>query len=367
MKFVQKICTFNIDEIDHRSLSAFNSKMFYQISHLENGNIIYSPLCLHMALFQIYLGSPKGSTTSKELSALLEVNPEEDEKYLNSYKNAIKVQMLNGSLVTIANKIFVDDNFEIKSYFKSIVAKYLKSHVDKVNFSNSQEASGVINNFVNKATNGLISKILDADDIDSQVKIILVNAIYFKGNWKNRFEKSKTTMMTFHKDGMTQTKFSGMMMTAYFKMADIPELDSTVLKLPYQNEHISMIVILPSENTDIHQVEMKLKDFEAKSVVKKLDSIPAAKVEVILPKFEMTFNVPRIIESLESLGVQSLFDNPDLSLVSESPLFVSKIAQKATVKVNEEGSEAAAVTSGVNHQHFMRTFLRIFWRQKLQS
>ncbi len=295
-----------------------------------------------MALFQIYLGSPKGSTTSKELSALLELNTDEDEKYLNSYKKAIQVQMQNGSLLTIANKIFVDENFEIKSYFKSIVAKYFKSPVDKVDFLNSQEASGVINNFVNEATNGLISKILDASDINSDVKIILVDAIYFKGNWKYPFKKSQTKMMTFHKDGTTQTQFSGMKMTADFKMVDIPELDSALLKLPYQNEHISMIVILPSENIDIHQVEMKLKDFEAMSLVKKLDTIATAKVEVILPKFELTFNVPRIIESLESLGVQSLFDNPDLSLVSESPLVVSKIVQKATVKVNERGSEAAA-------------------------
>jgi serpin B len=336
-----------------KSVSDFNSKMFEKISQLEKGNIFYSPLGLHILLSQVYLGSPKNSSTGQELAVLLGLDKENDAEYLDSYKKALATQesqlsrLHNGSVVKIATKMYVSEDLELKPEYTNMTAKYFKSSIDKVNFSNTKETVQAINNFVNNATNGLIKKIFQENEIDPDAVLILLNAIYFKGNWKYQFDKTETKMMTFHIDNSTQAEFSAMTLTDSLKTCHVKELDSNVLELPYQNEQISMVVILPSKSADVLQVEKKLQNLEATKLVGQLDSIDTEEVKVILPKFEVSFEVPEIINSLKSLGVNSLFDNADLSLISKSPLLVSDIVQQAVVKVNEEGSEAAAVTGAV--------------------
>ncbi len=336
-----------------KSVSGFNNKMFEKISQQENGNIFYSPFGLHILLSQVYMGAPKNTTTSQELALLLDLNPKDDDQYLKSYGEALATQdvqlshLHNGSVVRIANKMYINQDMEIQPKFESMTAKCFKSSIQKVRFSNTKETSDTINNFVNNATNGLIDKIFEESDMDPNAAMILLNAIYFKGNWKYPFNKSETTMRTFHTDHSTKSEFSAMVLIEDLKTCHVKELDANVLELPYQNEQISMVVILPSKTSDVQQVERKLKKIEATSLIDKLDSTDSSEVEVILPKFEMKFEVKDIINSLKNLGVKSIFDSPDLSLISKRPLEVSDIVQKAAVKVNEEGSEAAAVSGSV--------------------
>jgi len=336
-----------------KSVSGFNNKMFEKISQRENGNIFYSPLGLHILLSQVYMGAPKNTTTSQELALLLDLNPEDDDQYLNSYREALATQdvqlshLHNGSVVRIANKMYVKEDLEIQPKFENMTAKFFKSSIQRVRFSNAKETADTINNFVKNATNGLIDKIFEESGIDSNAAMILLNAIYFKGSWKYPFDPNETTTMTFHTDNSTKSKFSAMrLQEEELKTCRVQELDANLLELPYQNEQISMVVILPSKASDVQQVERKLMKIEATSLIDKLDSTASRKVEVTLPKFEVEFEVKEIINSLKSLGVKSLFDSPDLSLISETPMEVTNIVQKAVVKVNEEGSEAAAV-SGV--------------------
>ena len=109
--------------------------MFEKISQLENGNIFYSPLGLHILLSQVYMGSPKNSSTSQELAVLLDLNPEDDAKYLDSYREALATQeaqlshLHNGSVVRIANKMYVAEDLEIKSVFENMTAKFFKSSI----------------------------------------------------------------------------------------------------------------------------------------------------------------------------------------------------------------------------------------------
>ena len=332
------------------SVSALHSKIFEKISQVENGNIFYSPLGLHMPLFQVYLGAPKNSTTSKELAGLLDLNTEQDVGYLDSYQRALATQeaqlsrLHQGSVVRIANKLYVADDLPIKPQFKDLTSKYFKSSIQQVNFHNSKESVSKINSFVNQATNGLIKEIFKESDIAVDTRMILLNAIYFKGSWKYQFDKNLTKPMTFHIDQDSQAQFSAMSLTQNLKVTNIQELESDVLELPYRNEQISMIVVLPNNQADILQVEKKLQNYKPTQLVKKLNATNPSKVHVILPKFETSFDVPELKESLKRLGVNRIFGDADLALITDDPLVVSKIAQKAVIKVNEEGSEAAAVT-----------------------
>jgi serine protease inhibitor len=332
------------------SVSALHSKIFEKISQVEHGNIFYSPLGLHMPLFQVYLGAPKNSSASKELANLLSLSTENDSGYLTSYQQVLATQeaqlsrLHQGSIVRIAHKLYLSDHVEVKSEFKNLVTQYFKSSIQQVNFSDSKETVKTINNFLIQATNGLIREIFKEKDIGVDTEMILLNAIYFKGSWKYPFDKSLTEPMTFYVDQSTQAQFSAMLVTQKLKLISIQELESTVLELPYRNEQISMIIILPNGQVNIRQVEKKLQSYKSTQLAKKLNGTAPSKVQVIMPKFETTFDVPKLIESLRSLGVNSIFGNAGLSIMTDHPLVVSKIVQKAVIKVNEEGSEAAAVT-----------------------
>jgi len=273
-----------------------------------------------MPLFQVYLGAQKNSSTSKELAGLLNLNVEEDVSYLTSYKRALENQeaqisrLHQGSVVKIANKLFVDEDFHIKPEYTNLTSKYFKSTLEQVNFNNAKKSIDKINSFVNNSTNGLIKEILKESDIDVDTRMILLNAIYFKGSWKYPFEKLQTKPMTFHIDQTTETQFSAMSLTQYLKQTYIKGLESEVLELPYRNEQISMIIVLPNNQIDIRQVEKKLRNYKPSELVRNLNSTVPSKVKVILPKFETSFDVPQLKESLESLGVNTIFGDADLKL-----------------------------------------------------
>ena len=173
-----------------------------------------------------------------------------------------------------------------------------------------------------------------------------MNAIYFKGNWKFPFDVKDTQTDTFFVDNSTTTNFSAMSLIGEFKTIRVDEIKSQVLQLPYVNDKISMVIVLPEEHSNVRQVEMRMNDFETTSLLKKLDSAQESQVRLVLPKFETSFEVEGFSEKLQSLGLTTLFDaqKSNLSNISNEPLSVTKMIHKAVVKVNEEGSEAAAVS-----------------------
>ena len=236
-------------------------------------------------------------------------------------------------MVRIANLMYAADDVVIKPHFRNLVTKGLKSTVKEVNFVESVETVGKINHFVGNATNGLIQTALE--EVSPDTRLILLNVIYFKGRWKYPFFERYTRLRDFHIDNSTQIQHSSMYLDEPLKIEYFPELESDVLDMPYENDTMSMIIILPDKTTDIHQVEKKLQNFETKFLFEKLQATHRRMTEGFLPKFEMSLEVPEIIETLKSLGVNSIFDsNADLSNISEEELFVSDINQQAVVKVS---------------------------------
>ena len=157
------------------SVNTFNSKLFKSLTTSEAGNIIYSPFSLHMLLSQAYVGAPKETPTSEELAKLLGFEPSEanNQAYLYNYLKVIdhleQVSGKKGAEVSIANKLFAADDLKI-------------------------------NEFVNDKTNGLISKILESDALDGLSRLVLINAVYFKGLWKDQFKAEDTKTEPFHVD-----------------------------------------------------------------------------------------------------------------------------------------------------------------------
>ena len=192
------------------SVNDFNSKMFKSASDIDGGNLIYSPFSLHMLLSQAYAGAPTGSDTSEELAKLLSFKPNNDETYLYNYLKVVdSLKQLSGNQgtsVQIANKLFAAEDLTIKENFKKAMERFYNSDIERVDFKNAKETTDVINEFVSEKTKGLIEKIFDEDALDGLSRLVMVNAIYFKGKWKFPFNAEETETQKFHVDANREVK-----------------------------------------------------------------------------------------------------------------------------------------------------------------
>ncbi|KAF7465890.1 hypothetical protein GHT09_003476 [Marmota monax] len=183
-------------------------------------------------------------------------------------------------------------------------------------------------------------------------KLVLVNAIYFKGNWQEKFMKKSTTDAPFRLNKKDTKTVKMMYQKKKFPYGYIQDLKCRVLELPYQGRELSMIILLPD---DIEDDSTGLKKIEKQLTLEKLqewtkpENLDIIEVNVKLPRFKLEESY--ILNSdLTRLGVQDLFSSSkaDLSGMSGArDLFISKIVHKSFVEVNEEGTEAAAATAGV--------------------
>jgi serpin B len=192
------------------SVNEFNSKLFKSASGNDGGNLIYSPFSLHMLLSQAYVGAPTGTDTSKELANLLSIKPGNDEDYLYNYLQVVdRLAQLSGKQdisIQIANKLFAAEDLNIKENFKKALERFYNSDIEKVNFKHTKETTDIINTFVSDKTKGLIDKIFDEDALDGLSRLVMVNAIYFKGKWKFPFESENTETQKFHVDANREVK-----------------------------------------------------------------------------------------------------------------------------------------------------------------
>ena len=182
--------------------------------------------------------------------------------------------------------------------------------------------------------------------IDDRTRLVLVNAIYFKGDWKKKFDAHQTTESDFHVSATETLKVQMMFMDDEFYYGVNHNIRCQVIEMPYAGDTLSMFVILPDRSTTLAEVEKNLTFDDLISVREKF-RMAFVDVEVWLPKFKMD-EMLSLVEALDGLGMKDLFMEgvADLSGVDGScELYVSKVLHRAVVDVNEEGTEAAAATA----------------------
>uniref|UniRef100_A0A452Q917 Serpin family B member 1 n=1 Tax=Ursus americanus TaxID=9643 RepID=A0A452Q917_URSAM len=198
---------------------------------------------------------------------------------------------------------------------------------------------------------GKIPELLAAGVVDSMTKLVLVNAIYFKGSWEDEFGKEDTVDTPFRLNKKDKKTVKMMYQKKKFPFGYIQDLKCRVLELPYRGRELSMIILLPD---DIEDESTGLKKIEEQLTLEKLcewtkaENLDRVEVNVHLPKFKLEESY-NLNSHLAHLGVQDLFNSKaDLSGMSGArDLFISKIVHKSFVEVNEEGTEAAAATAGI--------------------
>jgi len=301
-------------------------------------NIFISPLSISTAL-SMTLNGAVGDTKTDMIHGL-RYDGVEIEEINNTYKNLLlyldnvdeKVEL------NISNSIWYRQGEAIKEEFFNVNKDIFDAEVNEIDFS-KEDAADIINGWIKNATKGKIEKMLEPP-INQDVIMYLINAIYFKGEWTEQFSKDDTFDTNYHNiDGIDEEIE---MMSRFGKVYYGANEDYKTVKLPYGDEKISMYFILPEDNENINDFieNMDLNKFsEIRNNINEMDD-----VILQIPKYKLEYGIKNLNNALINMGMGSAFDErADFSKIRED-IFISRVLHKAVIEVNEEGSEAAAVT-----------------------
>jgi serine protease inhibitor len=322
-----------------QSGNRFGFTIFNEIVKSEKDkNIFIAPLSISYALAMAYNGA--NGSTKEAIQAVLQLQRLSMQDINENYKSLMELLQNNNAqaLFQIANSVWYKTGFAVESLFLENCAKYFNAEIKEMNFS-SVDASSIINAWIEKNTNGKIKEIIDKN-IDPQVIMYLINAIYFKGSWKYRFKENNTRDEKFYlPDG--SYKICKMMNQAarysYYENTDFQLID-----LPYGTGGFSMTILLPKEVNNIDNIIAGINEDNWNSW---LDNMKSDSVNLFLPKFKLEYEI-ELNKVLISMGMEIAFtDLADFTGINRyGGIYISKVKHKTFVDVNEEGTEAAGVT-----------------------
>ncbi|XP_055964493.1 leukocyte elastase inhibitor-like [Sorex fumeus] len=314
-------------------------------------NIFFSPFSVSSALAMVFLGS-RGNTEA-QLAKTLHFDMVEEIHSRFQSLNADINKPGASYILKLANRLYGEKTYDFLPEFLNSTQKTYSAELAGVDFQNAAEdARKEINAWVKGQTEGKIPELLTSGVVNSMTRLVLVNAIYFKGNWKEKFSKQATRVVPFRLNKKDTKNVNMMRQKNKFPLGYIEALKCRVLELPYQGEELSMVILLPD---DIEDASTGLKKIEEQLTLENLtewtrpENMPVVKVNVHLPKFKLEESYT-LNEALARLGLHDLFDSSraDLSGIGGArDLFISNVAHKSFVEVNEEGTEAAAATGGI--------------------
>ncbi|MBO5595784.1 MAG: serpin family protein [Bacteroidales bacterium] len=322
-----------------RKGNTFSFNFLERINASTDKDYVISPLSMQFLLGMILDGA-RGETAD-EICSVLGYGAG-DVNAVNEYCLSMLQQlpsMDKKTTLNIANAIFVDDGWPLLDSYKSTVGQYYKAEVSNLDFSDASASLNAINGWCNKQTNGMIPKVLD--EVSTDMLAYLLNAMYFKSQWKEKFEKSATSDETFtDESGAKRT----VKMMKQNKNYDYSENDIyKAVRMPYGNGVFSMFVFLPMDGYVLSDVIASLKASSWDEVRHEMFSCD---VDLRLPKFETKFHV-KLNDILSEMGMPLSFDKEkaDFKAMSDYALCLSFVQQDAVIKVDEEGAEAAVVSS----------------------
>jgi serpin B len=244
----------------------------------------------------------------------------------------------------VANALWGQKDYEFLKPFIRLVEKQYGGKLQPVDFVAAREkARQTINSWVEKQTNDKIKDLISPGVLDAMTRLVLTNAVYFKGNWASQFEEDRTRDEPFTLPTGDKVQTPMMNQKAEFGYAENDKLQ--VLEMPYVGEELSMVVLLPRKADGLGPVE---KDLSADALTRWLAGTRRREVIVAIPKFKLTdkFSLESV---LTAMGMRDAFSrSADFSgMTGGRDLFISAVIHQAYVDVNEEGTEAAAATGVV--------------------
>lgn len=321
-----------------QSNNQFAFDLFNQPS-LAAENTFFSPLSIGAALAMTSAGAQKETLGQMTKVLHLPSKPHPQYKELLSELRSTKSYQL-----LIANRIWGERSQTYKPQFISTLKENYQAEVGQQNFHEApEEARFEINKWISNQTENKIPELFKKGDLDSDTDLVLTNAIYFKGTWNEKFETSETKDQDFFIKPEQKKAMPFMHKTATFAFAEHP--DFQMLEMPYQDDELSFIAMLPVQGKELGAIDSK--QFQALS-----QSLAKIRVQVEIPKFRADSSL-QMKDLLSQMGMPLAFDEAKANfhgmrkLKSGENLFLSKVIHQAVVEINEEGTEAAAATGVV--------------------
>ncbi|CAH2267161.1 antichymotrypsin-2-like isoform X3 [Pararge aegeria] len=324
------------------SIAQFSARFCNELDKTKN--VVSSPLSAEFVLALVALGS-EGDAHSELLTGL--GIPDDDAIRFAFSTVSQKLKAVKGVTLNVANKVYVKEgDYDLNEQLKNDAIKVFDAGLEKLNFDNGAAAAKLINQWVESKTNNKIKELLTSDCLNEDTRLVLVNALYFKGQWSKQFDRNNTSDQPFYINEETTVDVPMMYREDDYWYGESQELGVQLLRISYVGNEASMLILLPNEITGLDTVLKKLA--EGYDLLAELDKMYNTKVQVSIPKFKIETEID-LGEVLPKLGIKSIFNrgNSGLSKILNKPeeIYVSKAVQKAFIEVNEEGAEATAATA----------------------
>ncbi|OKP88702.1 serpin family protein [Paenibacillus sp. P32E] len=314
-------------------------KLFSQLKDKSGGNLTISPYSIATALALAYNGS--AGETAEELGRLLGYAPDERKQLNKSHQDLMRLMQDAGQGVDLklANSVWGTAGIPLRKEYLATSKTYYGAEIRKVDLA-AQRSVSEINGWVSKHTEHKITQMLDKPPGPQSVAV-LVNALYFKGGWKEAFPVENTRQAEFRLSTDETVQVPMMSQKGYFPYSEHEEWQA--IRIPYGDKQMDMLVILPSVHSSLEELEGQ---FEAGGFPAEEDFVEKQGT-IGLPRFKANFGTD-LKEALQALGVKLAFDpdKGDFSKLADTsdPIFISNIIHKTYIDVNEKGTEASAST-----------------------
>ncbi len=328
-----------------RDNTLFALDLYNQLK-MTDGNLFFSPFSIFTALAMTWAGARENTAVQMAETLHFTEKPAQFHRAIGDLISQLNaVQKETDVELSIANAIWAQKGYQFLDEFFRIVQQSYQADLKQVDFSSAAEsARQAINAWVEQQTNEKIKDLLPPKVLNALTRLVLVNAIYFKGFWDNQFKSRDTREMEFWLLTEVAVKVPMMHQEHQFGYWENDWLQ--IIEMPYKEESLSLIVLLPKEKTGITDLEQKL-NFE--NMMAWQSRLRKRKVIVFFPKFKIESQFS-LGQTLALMGMPDAFD-PELAdfsaMVGQKELYISAVIHKAFLEVNEEGSEAAAATGVV--------------------
>jgi serine protease inhibitor len=321
--------------------NAFAVALYSQLCH-GAGNLFFSPESISTALAMAYAGA-RGNTATEMAKALHYTLPPDQ---LHPAMGAL-LRDLNAThsdyQLNVANALWAQQGYTFFDQFLNLLKTDYGAGLQQVDFKGASEAArSTINQWVEEKTQDKIKDLLAPGSLRPDTRLVLTNAIYFKGNWQTQFDKAQTRNEDFFLPLTKSTTAPLMHREGSFGYFDGGTFQ--VLEIPYKSNKLSLIVLLPKERSGLPVLENSMTASNMQQWLKQV--APVSKVIVTIPRFKSTQEF-ELSSALRALGMPQAFaSGADFSGMTDKRDFaISAVIHKAFVDVNEEGTEAAAATA----------------------
>jgi serpin B len=321
--------------------NTFSFDLFRSVAaNSGNGNLFISPLSVSMALGMTTNGA--NGATLDSMRKVLHMNGFSQDQ-VNTYYSDLLTQLPEldpNTTLKIANSVWYRNTYSVLPQFLQTESKSFQAKVEGLDFS-SPSSVNTINNWVSQQTNGKIPKIVS--QINGNDIMFLINAVYFKSIWANKFDPSNTKAQAFTRadNSQVQTPFMRGKMSCNVYLGS----DATLLELPYSGNKYSMVIIMPPTGKSVNDM---MSNLDSAKWQKWTGQLSSAKYDLEIPKFQFSYGT-ELKSPLTAMGMGIAFsDAADFSKINSSGgLQITSVQHKAYVNVDETGTTAAAATSVV--------------------